>query len=140
MTGPVDPMPFGVRRTEGFSHKRSPLSVKETVDRLSEGVRAAGATIFVVIDHSGEAERVGLSLRDTKLVVFGNPMGGTPAMVYSPLAAIDLPLRVLVWNDDGGTVWMSYLTPKWIADRHELPTGLEAPLFAVEKLTDQVAA
>jgi uncharacterized protein (DUF302 family) len=139
MSGSVDPIPVGVN-VEGSVHKRSPLSVAETVDRLSAAIRAAGATIFVIIDHSGEAERVGLSLRDTKLVIFGNPVGGTPAMVSSPFAAIDLPLRVLVWQDDEGTVWMSYLTANWLAHRHGIPMELASPLAAVDRLTDQFAA
>jgi uncharacterized protein (DUF302 family) len=78
-------------------HKRSPLSVAETVARLATAIRAAGAKLFLVVDHSGEAQRVGMVLRDTKLLVFGNPVGGTPAMVASPLVALDLPLKVLVW-------------------------------------------
>jgi uncharacterized protein (DUF302 family) len=78
-------------------------------------------------------------LRDTKLLVFGNPAGGTPAMVASPLAALDLPLKVLVWMDDDGAVWMSYLDAAWLAARHGLATELAAPLSAVDRLTNQIA-
>ena len=91
-----------------------------------------------MVDHSGEAQRVGLSLRETKLLIFGNPVGGTPVMVASPLAAIDLPLKVLVWADDAGVVWMSYLTPHWLAERHGLSEELVAPLRAPEVITSQL--
>ncbi len=104
MSGSVGVMPVGAGPTKGIVHKKSPLSVSETVNRLSEAIRAVGATLFVVINHSGEAERVGLSLRDTKLIILGNPIAGTPAMQASPLAAIDLPLKVLVWVDESGAV------------------------------------
>ena len=80
-----------------------------------------------------------LSLRETKLVIFGSPLAGTPAMVVSPLAAIDLPLKVLIWEDEHGSVWMSYLTPQWLAERHALDLHLAAPFSAVEKLTKEVA-
>jgi len=138
MSDSVDAMPAGARPTPGIVHKRSPLSLPETVDCLSEAMRAVGATLFVVIDHSGEAERVGLALRDTKLMIFGNPIAGTPVMAASPLAGIDLPLKVLVWVDDSGTVWMSYLSADWLVDRHAIPIGFEAALAVVEKLTNQV--
>jgi uncharacterized protein (DUF302 family) len=138
VSGPVHSGPVGVRPTDGFAHKRSPLPVTETVKQLSDAIREAGATLFAVVDHSGEAARVGLSLRDTKLVIFGNPMGGTPVMVASPLSAIDLPLKVIVWTADDGAVWMSYLTPDWLADRHGLAAELAAPLSAVSVLVDKV--
>ncbi|HEV8649942.1 MAG TPA: DUF302 domain-containing protein [Actinomycetes bacterium] len=132
--------PAGARPTSGVVHKRSPRSVAATVERLAMAIRAAGATLFLVVDHSGEAQRAGMTLRDTKLLVFGNPVGGTPAMVASPLAALDLPLKVLVWMDDDGAVWMSYLDAAWLAARHGLATELAAPLSAVDGLTAQVAA
>jgi len=83
---------------------------------------------------------VGMVLRDTKLLVFGNPVGGTPAMVASPLAALDLPLKILVWMDDEGAVWMSYLDAARLAARHGLYDELATPLSAVDSLTAQVAA
>ena len=129
----------GARATSGVVSRRSPLPVAETVDRLATAIRAAGAKLFVVVDHSGEAQRVGMALRDTKLLVFGNPAGGTPAMVASPLAALDLPLKILVWMDDDGAVWMSYLDAAWLAARHGLVSELAAPLSAVDGLTTQVA-
>ena len=132
--------PAGARPTGGIVHRRSPHPVAETVRRLTEGIRAAGAKLFVLVDHSGEAEQAGLSLRDTKLLIFGSPAGGTPAMEASPLAALDLPLKMLVWADDDGAVWMSYLDPAWLAERHGLSATLAAPLSAAGRLADQVAA
>jgi uncharacterized protein (DUF302 family) len=131
--------PAGSRPTSGVVHKRSPLSVTETAKRLTTAIQGAGATLFCEVDHSGEAQRVGMDLRDTKLLVFGNPVAGTPAMVASPLAALDLPLKVLVWMDDDGAVWMSYLDAGWLAARHGLAAELAAPLSAVAGLTAQVA-
>src|SRR5437016_1860689 len=98
MTESPAAIPAGARPAEGVRHTRSPYPVGETVDLLTQAIRAAGAKLFVVIDHSGEAQNAGLSLRDTKLLIFGNPVGGTPAMVASPLIAIDLPLKILVWQ------------------------------------------
>ena len=132
--------PAGALPTSGVVHRRSPLSVADTVERLATAIRAAGAKLFVVVDHSGEAQRVGMALPDTKLLVFGNPAGGTPAMVASPLAALDLPLKIQVWMDDDGAVWMSYLDATWLAARHGLATELAAPLSAVDRLTAEVAA
>ncbi len=131
--------PAGTRPVEGISHRRSPHSVAETVARLSAAIRAAGATLFAVIDQSGEAQRAGLPLRDTKLLIFGNPAAGTPVMAAAPLAALDLPLKVLVWADDAGGVWMTYADPAWLAARHGLAGQLAAPLSAVVALTGQVA-
>jgi uncharacterized protein (DUF302 family) len=140
MSESSDSVPFGARATEGIAHRKSPLAVVPTVERLTKLIGAAGATLFAVVDHSGEAARLGLTLRDTKLMIFGNPTGGTPVMSASPLSAIDLPLKVLVWEDDRGAVWMSYLIPQWLAERHGLTPDLVGPLSAAEKLTGQVAA
>jgi uncharacterized protein (DUF302 family) len=134
-----DARPLGAHPTDGIVHKRSALSVAATVDRLTELIQAAGAKLFSAVDHSGEAEKVGLSLRDTKLLIFGNPAAGTPVMAASPLAALDQPLKVLVWADDGGSVWMSYLDPAWLAARHGLSGDLAGPLSAAGRLTDRVA-
>src|SRR5919112_1791570 len=140
MESPSNAGPTGARPTSGVVSRRSLLPVAETVDRLATAIRAAGAKLFVLVDHSGEAQRVGMALRDTKLLVFGNPAGGTPAMVASPLAALDLPLKLLVWMDDDGAVWMSYLDASWLASRHGLATELAAPLAAVAHLPAQIAA
>ena len=83
--------------------------------------------------------RPGLSLPDTQLVVFGNPLGGTPVMEAAPLAALDLPLKVLVWADDSGAAWMSYLSAEWLADRHGIPAEGTKPLAAPDMLTGRIA-
>lgn len=119
--------------------KESPLSVADTVARLSHLITERGLTLFGVIDHSGEAHAVGLDLRDTKVVIFGNPRAGTPVMQAAPLAALDLPLKVLVW-DDGGQTKLTYTAPATLAARYEIPSELTAALAAVDALTDAVIA
>jgi uncharacterized protein (DUF302 family) len=113
--------------------------VADTIEQLTTAIEGAGARLFVVVDHSGEAERAGLLLRDTKLLIFGSPAAGTPVMQVAPLAALDLPLKVLVWADDGA-VWMSYLSSDWLAKRHDLPGELSTRLKAAEVLTGRVEA
>ncbi len=119
--------------------KISPHSVSETVERLTSILAARGLTLFAVIDHSGGAQAVGLSLRDTKLVMFGNPVSGTSVMVASPLAALDLPLKVLVWDDDGQTK-VSYTSPQTLAVRYHLSADLAANLQGIVAITDAVVA
>lgn len=115
--------------------KTSPRSVDETVSRLRELLDARGIKLFAVIDHSGEAEAAGLELRNTKVVIFGNPRAGTPVMAAAPLAALDLPLKVLVWNDDGETK-LAYTEPVELAARYALTDELAAPLAAIDGITD----
>lgn len=115
--------------------KPSPRSVEETVARLTAMIGQAGMKVFDVIDHSGEAEAVGLELRDTKLVVFGNPQAGTPVMQAAPLAALDLPLKVLVWAD-GEQTNVSYTAPSALAARHGLSDELAVRLTGIDRLTD----
>jgi uncharacterized protein (DUF302 family) len=119
----------------GVITKASPQSVPDTVNRLTEMVEGKGIKVFAVIDHSGEAEHVGLSLRDTKLVVFGSPKGGTPVMVAAPLAALDLPLKILVWDDEGQTR-VSYTAPNTLAARYDLSAELIVALAVIGPLTD----
>jgi uncharacterized protein (DUF302 family) len=97
-------------------------------------------TLFAVIDHSGEAKRVGLTMPDTKLVIFGSPMAGTPVMVAVPLAAIDLPLKLLVWEDAIGSVWVSYNSPSFIAERHDLSEEMQARFEPIETISDAAVA
>jgi uncharacterized protein (DUF302 family) len=121
-------------------HRRSPLSVEDTVEKLSVAIEGGGARLFAVVDHSGEAKQAGLSLRDTKLMIFGNPIAGTPLMEAEPLAALDLPLKILVWADETEAVWMTYLAAEWLATRHGLPAVLAKPLGAPDLLTSRLAA
>jgi uncharacterized protein (DUF302 family) len=130
----------GANSVDGIVSKRSPFGVAETVSRLAEAAVAAGAKVFAVIDQSAEAHQAGLDLRETRLVIFGNPAGGTPVMVAAPLAALDLPLKVLVFADDDDRVWMSYLDRSWLAARHHLPADLAAPLAAPAVLVAKIAA
>ncbi|MGN6871270.1 MAG: DUF302 domain-containing protein [Solirubrobacteraceae bacterium] len=124
---------------DGLVTKDSPVSVAETVARLATLIAERGLTLFGVIDHSGEAHAVGLELRETKVLIFGNPKGGTPVMQAAPLAALDLPLKVLVW-DDGGQTKLTYIAPAALAARYEVPDDVAAPLAAIDALTDAVIA
>ena len=117
--------------------KTSPRSVDDTVSRMAELLEAKGVKLFAVIDHSGEAEAVGLALRNTKVVIFGNPIAGTPVMAAVPLAALDLPLKVLVW-DDGGETKLAYTAPTELAARYGLSDELAARLAAIDLITDAV--
>ena len=119
--------------------KECPLSVADTVARLSALITGKGINLFGVIDHSGEAHAQGLELRDTKVVIFGSPVGGTPVMQARPLAALDLPLKVLVWDDSGQTK-ITYAPPAALAARYGIPDELAAPLGAINVLTDAVIA
>jgi uncharacterized protein (DUF302 family) len=115
--------------------KRSPLSVADAVTHLEALIADKGIKLFAVIDHSGEARRAGLTLRDTKVVIFGAPQAGTPVMQAVPLAALDLPLKVLVFDDDGRTT-IAYAAPAALAARYGLNDELTARLGAVDGLTD----
>jgi len=117
--------------------KLSPGSVAGTVTRLSSLIAAKGMKLFAVIDHSGEASARGLALRDTKVVVFGSPEAGTQVMEVAPLAALDLPLKVLVWAD-GDQTKVSYTAPSELAHRYGLSDALAARLAGIEALTDAV--
>jgi uncharacterized protein (DUF302 family) len=115
--------------------KTSPRSVEETVTRLTEIAAANGLTVFAVIDHSGGAREAGLELPDTKVVIVGNPVAGTPVMQTVPEAALDLPLKVLVWADAEQTK-VTYLAPDALAARYGIPGRLAAPLARIDALTD----
>jgi uncharacterized protein (DUF302 family) len=119
--------------------KLSPHPVAETVSRLTSMISAKGIRLFAVIDQSAEARQAGLTLRQTTLVIFGSPAAGTPVMAAAPLAALDLPLKVLVWDDDGQTK-VSYYSPDALAARHHLGVGLAGNLAAVNVLTDALTA
>jgi len=119
--------------------KLSHRPVADTVARLTAMIEAKGMKLFGVIDQSAEARQVELSLRETVLVIFGSPKAGTPVMAASPLAALDLPLKVLVWDDDGQTK-VSYYDPAALAARHRLPADLAGNLAGVTALTDALVA
>jgi uncharacterized protein (DUF302 family) len=116
--------------------KPSQYSVPETIDRIERAVTAKGMKIFVRIDHSGEAKKVGLAMRPTQLLIFGNPKGGTAFMVAKPTAAIDLPMKALAWEDEDGKVWLTYNSPELLHARHGVPAELTVQLDAVGKLME----
>jgi len=119
--------------------KVSPRSVTDTVSRLTGLLSARGMKVFAVIDQSAEASQVGMRLRETTLVLFGSPAAGTPVMVAVPLAALDLPLKVLVWADDGQTK-VTYYAPAALAARYDLSADLAAKLAGIDPLTDALIA
>lgn len=114
-------------------------SVDETVERLKSVLQSKGITLFALIDHSGEAARVGMKMPNTKLAIFGSPKGGTPLMVAAPSIAIDLPLKILVAEDAQGKVWVSYNSPDYLKERHDLPENLVANIAVVETLAAKAA-
>jgi uncharacterized protein (DUF302 family) len=133
---PVD-TPVSSNGIRGLTTKMSSRSVADTVARLESLAEGNGMKVFAVIDHSGEAKRVGLELRETKVIIFGSPQAGTPVMAATPLAALDLPLKVLVWADDGQTK-LTYTTPTTLAARYGLSKELAARLAGIDGLTDAV--
>jgi len=108
--------------------------VEQTVEALSNILKSKGVAVFALIDHSGEAEKVGLKMRPTKLLIFGNPKAGTPLMLASPSSAIDLPLKLLVWEDAQSKVWLSYNSPEYLRERHGLPQELMQNIAIIEGL------
>jgi uncharacterized protein (DUF302 family) len=114
-------------------------SVDETVEKLKGILQTKGITLFAVIDHSGEAAKVGMKMPNTKLVIFGNPKGGTPLMLAAPSIAIDLPLKILVAEDPQGKVWVSYNSPEYLKERHGLPENLVANIVVIQTLASNAA-
>lgn len=108
----------------GLIQVQSHYSVEETMQRLESAFAAHGVQVFARIDHSGEAAKAGLQMRATKLIIFGSPKAGTPLMVAAPSLAIDLPLKALVWQDEKGTVWLTYNSSEYLKERHGVPEGL----------------
>jgi len=124
----------------GFITIPGHLSVDQTVEKLEEILKAKGVKLFALIDHSGEAEKAGLHMRPTKLLIFGNPTAGTPLMIASPSVAIDLPLKILVWEDADRNVRISYNDPAWLQARHGFPSDLIRNIAAVEALAKLAAS
>jgi uncharacterized protein (DUF302 family) len=114
-------------------------SVEETVNKIRRILDAKGVTLFALVDHSGEAEKVGMTMPATKLLIFGSPKAGTPLMLAAPSVAIDLPLKLLIWEDLAGRVWISYSSLAYLQQRHGLPEGLMPNLAAVEAIAAKAA-
>jgi uncharacterized protein (DUF302 family) len=115
-------------------------SVDEAVRRLEQMLADRDIQLFALVDHSGEAEKAGLQMPPTKLVIFGSPKAGTPLMLATPSIAIDLPLKLLIWEDKNGSVWISYNAPAYLMARHGLPQDLLANIAVIEKLAAAVAS
>src|SRR5277367_1388752 len=116
--------PRPMQKEEGIVKIPSHHSVDEAVDKLKTLLKTKGVTLFALVDHSGEAEKVGMKMPPTKLLIFGNPKGGTPLMLAAPSAAIDLPLKILVAESPDGKVTISYNAPEYLQQRHHLPADL----------------
>jgi len=121
----------------GMIHLRSPYSVPETLKRLASTLQARSITVFALVDHSGEAAKVGLKMHPTQLIIFGSPKAGTPLMVASPTLAIDLPLKALAWEDADGRVWLSYNSPEYLKQRHNIPDDLVKNIAVVGPLLEK---
>jgi uncharacterized protein (DUF302 family) len=124
---------------DGIVSKPSSHSVDETVERVKNILRGKGITLFALIDHSGEAEKVGMKMAPTKLLIFGSPKGGTPLMLAAPSTAIDLPLKILVWEDGQGKVWVSYNSPEYLQKRHGFPQDLIKNIAVVATFAENAA-
>jgi len=124
---------------QGLVSVPSHHSVDQTVEKLKGILQSKGVTLFALVDHSGEAEKVGLKMPPTKLLIFGNPKGGTPLMIAAPSIAIDLPLKILIWEDAQGKVWVTYNTTAYLQERHGLPAELLPNIAVVEILAAKAA-
>jgi uncharacterized protein (DUF302 family)/uncharacterized membrane protein YidH (DUF202 family) len=131
--------PMNANPATGIITQPSRHSVDETIQKVEALLQAKGAKLFALVDHSGEAESAGLTMRPTKLIIFGNPKAGTPLMLASPGAAIDLPLKILVSEDAAGQVWISYNTPAYLQARHGFPADLLPNIAVVEALAKTAA-
>ena len=131
-------MPDSMESSDGVVTKPSSTSVAQTIDGLRRVMADRGFTVFNVIDHSGVAERAGVQMPESKLVMFGKPTVGAAVMVAAPVAGLDIPLKVLVWDDGNGAVSVSYNSPGFLAERHHVESALRAPFDAVESIVDAV--
>jgi uncharacterized protein (DUF302 family) len=135
-SGRIEENAMPINSNNGIVRVRSNHSVDETLRKLKSTLQTKGVTVFAVIDHSGEAEKVGMKMPPTKVILFGSPRAGTPLMLAAPSAAIDLPLKILIAEDQDGKVWVSYNSPAYLQERHGFPQALvqniaaEVPLAA----------
>ena len=124
---------------KGIVDRLSNHSVEETVERLKGILQAKGVALFALVDHSGEAEKVGMKMNPTKLLIFGSPKAGTPLMLAAPSVALDLPMKILVGEDGHGKVWVSYNSPEYLMERHGFPAELLKNIAAVEAIANAAA-
>jgi len=126
-------------QANGIIDKLSHHSVVDTVEKLKGILLSKGVMLFAIVDHSGEAEKIGLKMRPTKLLIFGSPKAGTPLMQAAPSVAIDLPLKILVWEDEQSKVWVSFNSPAYLQQRHGIPPELLQNIAVVESLAAKAA-
>jgi uncharacterized protein (DUF302 family) len=126
------------RPDNGVIHLRSPYSFANTLQRLESAITTKGIAIFARVDHSGEAAKVGLTMPPTELLIFGSPKSGTPLMVASPSLALDLPLKALVSQDTEGAVWLSYNSPEYLQQRHDIPEALVKNIAGIRSICEEV--
>jgi uncharacterized protein (DUF302 family) len=132
-------MSMSAASENGIVRIASQHSVDNTVSKVEAILQAKNVKLFTVVDHSGEAEKAGLKMPNTKLLIFGNPKGGTPLMLASPSVALDFPLKILVAEDTAGKVWISYNSPAYLQQRHGLPANLLANIAIIEALAANAA-
>jgi uncharacterized protein (DUF302 family) len=125
---------------DGLISKPSRNSVEDTTERFTALLQSKGITLFALVDHSGGAEKAGLKMPPTKLLIFGNPKGGTPLMLAAPTIAIDLPLKVLIWEDAGGKAWVSFNDPAYLQRRHHFSGELVKNISVVAALVEAALA
>ena len=123
----------------GIVDKPTNHSVDETVEKLKGILQSKGVTLFATVDHSGEAAKVGMRMPPTKLLILGSPKAGTPLMLATPSIAIDLPLKILIWEDVQGKVWVSYNSPSYLQQRHRIPPELMQNIAVIEALASKAA-
>jgi uncharacterized protein (DUF302 family) len=126
-------------QANGIVDKLSHHSLVDTVEKLKGILLSKGVMLFAIVDHSGEAEKVGMKMRPTKLLIFGSPKAGTPLMQAAPSVAIDLPLKILVWEDEQSKVWVSFNSPAYLQQRHGIPPELLQNIAVVESLAAKAA-
>jgi uncharacterized protein (DUF302 family) len=122
---------------KGMVHRSSPYCVDETLERLGAILQKLGIPVLARIDHSGGAAAMGLTMKPTKLLIFGNAKAGTPLMLAAPTLALDLPLKALVWEDVNGEVWVSYNTPQYLQERHGFPEELLGNIAGIRLIVDE---
>ena len=122
---------------EGIVTRPSPFSVQETLEHLKEIIHSRNLTLFANIDHSGGAKSVGLTMQEAHVLIFGNPKGGTPLMIASPLLALDLPLKVLVWQSADHQVWVSMNSVTYLKDRYAIPQEMVGNIAVVDAIIQQ---
>jgi uncharacterized protein (DUF302 family) len=130
---------MAAEKNGGLINIPSNHSVDKTVEKLKAILQSKGITIFALIDHSGEAIKAGMKILPTELLIFGNPKAGTPVMLAAPSSAIDLPLKILIWEDAQGKAWVTYNSPAYLRKRHNIPVELLPNVSVIEALAKDAA-